>query len=76
MGKVGSEELSDILDSTFTALLEQTRREGGDLVKWGGDAVLLLFRGEGPRGASGPGHRGHAHGRSTPWGGPGRQPAR
>lgn len=46
MGKVGSEELSDILDSTFGALLEQTRREGADLVKWGGDAVLLLFRGE------------------------------
>ena len=46
MGKVGSEELSDILDSTFTALLEQARREDADLVKWGGDAVLLLFRGE------------------------------
>lgn len=44
-GKVGSEELSDILDSTFTALLEQTRREDADLVKWGGDAVLLLFQG-------------------------------
>ncbi|HEX5969047.1 MAG TPA: adenylate/guanylate cyclase domain-containing protein [Intrasporangium sp.] len=47
MGKVGSEELSDILDSTFTALLEQARREDADLVKWGGDAVLLLFRGAG-----------------------------
>ncbi|HEY9495398.1 MAG TPA: adenylate/guanylate cyclase domain-containing protein, partial [Intrasporangium sp.] len=47
MGKVGSEELSDILDSTFTALLEEARREDADLVKWGGDAVLLLFRGEG-----------------------------
>ncbi|WP_353510969.1 adenylate/guanylate cyclase domain-containing protein [Intrasporangium sp.] len=46
MGKVGSEELSDILDSTFTALLEQARREDADLVKWGGDAVLLLFRGQ------------------------------
>jgi class 3 adenylate cyclase len=45
-GTVGSEELSDILDVTFGALLAHARREGGDLVKWGGDAVLLLFTGE------------------------------
>ena len=45
-GTVGSEELSDILDATFGALLAHARREGGDLVKWGGDAVLLLFTGE------------------------------
>ena len=44
-GIVGSEELSDILSSTFAALLTETRREQADLVKWGGDAVLLLFRG-------------------------------
>jgi class 3 adenylate cyclase/tetratricopeptide (TPR) repeat protein len=45
-GTVGSEELSDILDATFGALLAHARREGGDLVKWGGDAVLLLFTGD------------------------------
>lgn len=45
MGPVGSEELSDILSDTFAALLDQCRREQADLVKWGGDAVLLLFRG-------------------------------
>jgi len=45
-GAVGSEELSDILDATFGALLAHARREAGDLVKWGGDAVLLLFTGE------------------------------
>ena len=44
-GAVGSEELSDILDATFGALLAHARREAGDLVKWGGDAVLLLFTG-------------------------------
>ena len=44
-GAVGSEELSDILHAVFSALLAHARREGGDLVKWGGDAVLLLFRG-------------------------------
>jgi class 3 adenylate cyclase/predicted ATPase len=45
-GAVGSEELSDILDATFGALLAHAHREAGDLVKWGGDADLLLFTGE------------------------------
>jgi len=46
-GKVGAEEMSEVLDATFTALLTETRSEGGDLVKWGGDAVLLFFQGPG-----------------------------
>lgn len=45
-GKRGAEEMSDLLDSTFAALLVVARDEGADLLKWGGDAVLLLFRGE------------------------------
>ena len=45
-GRSGPEELSDILDGTFGALLGSARDDGPDLVKWGGDAVLLLFRGE------------------------------
>jgi len=44
-GNVGAEEMSDILDSTFGALISAARDDGADLVKWGGDAVLLLFRG-------------------------------
>ncbi|HET8971376.1 MAG TPA: adenylate/guanylate cyclase domain-containing protein, partial [Candidatus Nanopelagicales bacterium] len=44
-GKVGAEELSDILDSTFTGLLQIAYDVGGSLLKWGGDAVLLLFDG-------------------------------
>src|ERR687884_1603454 len=40
-GRAGPEELSDILDTTFGALLEAARAHGADLVKWGGDAVLL-----------------------------------
>ena len=43
---MGSEELSDILDAVFGALLSHARREAADLVKWGGDAVLLLFTGD------------------------------
>src|SRR6187200_683926 len=44
-GKVGAEEMSDLLDATFSALLDVARLERADLLKWGGDAVLLLFRG-------------------------------
>lgn len=46
VGRAGSEELSDLLDATFGALLDVARDDGADLVKWGGDAVLLLFRGD------------------------------
>jgi class 3 adenylate cyclase/tetratricopeptide (TPR) repeat protein len=45
-GKVGAEELSDLLDRTFAKLLEVAYLDGAGLVKWGGDAVLLLFTGE------------------------------
>src|SRR3954466_4422533 len=44
-GKVGAEEMSDILSATFAGLLAEARDDGADLVKWGGDAMLLLFQG-------------------------------
>ena len=44
-GKIGAEEMSDILNNTFGMLIQAARGDGADLVKWGGDAVLLLFRG-------------------------------
>jgi class 3 adenylate cyclase/tetratricopeptide (TPR) repeat protein len=44
-GKVGAEEMSDLLHATFTALLGVAYADGAGLVKWGGDAVLLLFDG-------------------------------
>ncbi len=44
-GKVGAEEMSDVLSATFAGLLDEARDDGADLVKWGGDAVLLLFQG-------------------------------
>ena len=43
-GKVGAEEMSDILSDTFAALFDAARPDGADLIKWGGDAILLLFR--------------------------------
>src|SRR5215216_7045409 len=42
-GREGAEELSDILDTIFGRLLSDAEDEGADLLKWGGDALLLLF---------------------------------
>jgi predicted ATPase/class 3 adenylate cyclase len=44
-GKVGAEEINDTLDLCFTELLSVAYDYGAGLVKWGGDAVLLLFEG-------------------------------
>jgi class 3 adenylate cyclase/tetratricopeptide (TPR) repeat protein len=46
-GHVGAEEMSDALNATFGHLLEVAHRYGADLVKWGGDAILLMFSGDG-----------------------------
>src|SRR6185312_17447206 len=45
-GRIGAEEMSDTLSATFSALLAVAYDDGAGLVKWGGDAVLLLFQGE------------------------------
>ncbi len=45
-GRVGAEELTEILDSIFSELLPFARREGAYPVKWAGDAVVLLFEGD------------------------------
>ncbi len=45
-GKIGAEEMSDLLDVTFAALLAVAYDYGSWLVKWGGDAVLLFFEGD------------------------------
>ncbi len=44
-GKVGAEEINDVLDDCFTQLLSIAYDDGGGVLKWGGDAVLLLFTG-------------------------------
>ncbi len=46
-GKVGAEELTDVLNDVFGRLLRVAFAHGGDLVKFGGDALLLLFTGQG-----------------------------
>jgi class 3 adenylate cyclase/tetratricopeptide (TPR) repeat protein len=45
-GKVGAEEMNDLLNSTFTDLLSVAYDFGAAVIKWGGDAVLLLFTGD------------------------------
>lgn len=46
-GRAGAEELSDVLDDVFGPVVEAALAEGCDLLKWGGDAVLLLAAGPG-----------------------------
>src|SRR5919204_5786842 len=45
-GKVGAEEVAEVIGSCFTALLAVAYGEGGGLIKFGGDALLLFFHGE------------------------------
>lgn len=45
LGRLGAEEVEEVVDRTFTALLDIAAEEGGSLLKFGGDALLLLFRG-------------------------------
>ena len=44
-GKVGAEELTDTLNTVFRELLHVAGQLGGDCLKFGGDALLLLFTG-------------------------------
>lgn len=46
-GRIGAEEVSNVLNNTFTELLTIADQHGGDLLKFGGDALLLLFTGDG-----------------------------
>jgi class 3 adenylate cyclase/tetratricopeptide (TPR) repeat protein len=52
-GRAGTEEINEIVSSTFGELAGIAGRYGADLLKWGGDAAVLLFQGpaSGARGA-------------------------
>jgi class 3 adenylate cyclase/tetratricopeptide (TPR) repeat protein len=45
-GKAGAEELTDVINKTFSSLLDVAYENGGGLLKMGGDALLLFFSGE------------------------------
>ena len=44
-GRIGTEELVETLSRVFGGMLDITGRRGGQLLKFGGDALLLLFTG-------------------------------
>ena len=45
-GRAGAEEVTDVMNTTFSALLDQAYALGGGLLKFGGDALLLLYQGD------------------------------
>ena len=44
-GRAGAEEVTEVLDAIFARLLDVAYADQGGLVKFGGDALLLLFTG-------------------------------
>ncbi|MGA2012660.1 MAG: adenylate/guanylate cyclase domain-containing protein, partial [Solirubrobacteraceae bacterium] len=44
-GKIGAEEMAELINATFDSLLRTAYAYGAGLIKWGGDATLLLFQG-------------------------------
>ena len=45
-GRLGAEEVTDVMSATFARLLGVAYENGGGLVKLGGDALLLFFDGD------------------------------
>jgi len=46
-GRIGAEEIVETLNRVFGSMIDTAAARGGDLLKFGGDALLLLFRGDG-----------------------------
>ena len=44
-GKAGAEEITSLINACFTALIDAAYRFDGEVVKFGGDALLIVFRG-------------------------------
>src|ERR671935_1013823 len=44
-GKLGAEEVTEVMNRTFARLLDVAYAAGGGLLKFGGDALLLFFTG-------------------------------
>src|SRR5688500_134434 len=42
-GRVGAEEVTDVVNETFSRMLVDAYEAGGSLLKFGGDALLLFF---------------------------------
>ena len=48
-GKAGAEEITELVNKCFTALINAAYDFGGEVLKFGGDAMFVLFRGRRPR---------------------------
>ena len=46
-GREGAEELNALISGCFEGMIEHCDRQGGDVVKFGGDALLVWFAGDG-----------------------------
>ena len=46
-GRIGAEEVSHALTGVFTELIGRARGRGGDVIAFGGDALLIAFAGDG-----------------------------
>ena len=42
-GRIGAEELTTVLDRVFGRMIDIAISRGGSLIKFGGDALLLMF---------------------------------
>ncbi|WP_040495634.1 AAA family ATPase [Ilumatobacter nonamiensis] len=45
-GQAGAEEITELLNRCFTELMGAAYEYGGEVLKFGGDAILVLFRGD------------------------------
>lgn len=45
-GKIGAEQMTDVINSLFGDLLLVAAARGGEMLKYGGDAMLLFFTGD------------------------------
>ena len=45
LGREGAETLTNLLNECFGRMIEAVHDEGGDILKFGGDALLILFSG-------------------------------
>ncbi|MEM9464770.1 MAG: adenylate/guanylate cyclase domain-containing protein [Actinomycetota bacterium] len=45
-GKAGAEEITELINLCFAALIGEAYAQNGEILKFGGDAILVLFRGD------------------------------
>ncbi len=45
LGRAGAEHINDILNVVFRRLIEEVFRFGGDVLEFGGDAMVVLYSG-------------------------------